>query len=44
MCNPLDFYLPTWEEFALAHTSPNLGQNLFSDQLRTPLLYIRFTL
>jgi hypothetical protein len=33
-------YLPTWGEIALPYTSPNLTQNLLSDQLWTPLLYI----
>ena len=25
-CNPHDSYLPTWENIALPHTSPNLMQ------------------
>jgi hypothetical protein len=37
-CNPLSFYLPTRNTFALPYTSPYLAQNLLSDWLWDPLL------
>ena len=40
ICNPPYHYLPTREKFAPPHASPNLTQNLLSDRLWVPLLYV----
>ena len=37
-----DFYLHTWEEFALPYTSLYLVQNILSDLLWAPLVWSRW--